>query len=443
MRTPRTVPRNDPAKHAKVNSRHIGLSNPLSEAAISTSLEFARRLAVTKQHLAGKTTGSAVDAILSVIRDLGYVQLDPINTVAPSHVLVLWSRVGNFRLSDLDRLLWDEKKLFEHWSHAASIVLTEDYPLHYSLMRRYPESLSKSWGGWRAKARTWLARHTDLRKAILRQLKRGPLRLTEFEEYVPTKRSADGWTSGSDVSAALFHLQMRGEVMVVGHQGNQKIWGLPETFLPSWAERKELTEQEAERAGAERTIRALGTASPSEINIYFLRGRYLNLKKALEHLQKESTIRRVQITGLASKGERYVHDLDIPLLESMHSDAWRPRMSLLAPFDNLISGKDRVNRMFGFDYVHENYLPPNKRKFGSYVLPILWGDRFIGRVDPRMDRENERLLISSVHAEPGAPGGKEVSLEIRETIGHLAEFLGAKEVVYTARVPKAWRNSLR
>src|SRR5437899_8721457 len=196
MRTPRAVPRNDPAKHAKVNSRHIGLSNPLSDAAISTSLESARRLAVTKQHLAGKTTGSAADAILSVIRDLGYVQLDPINTVAPSHVLVLWSRVGNFRLSDLDRLLWDEKKLFEHWSHAASIVLTEDYPLHYSLMRRYPESLSKSWGGWRAKARTWLARHTDLRKAILRQLKRGPLGLTEFQDYVPTKRGADGWTLG-------------------------------------------------------------------------------------------------------------------------------------------------------------------------------------------------------------------------------------------------------
>src|SRR5881397_2297856 len=157
MRTPRTVPWNDPAKHAKVNSGHIGLSNPLSEAAISTSLESARRLAVTKQHLAGKTTGSAVDAILSVIRDLGYVQLDPINTVAPSHVLVLWSRVGNFRLSDLDRLLWDEKKLFEHWSHAASIVLTEDYPLHYSLMRgtRSPFP-SRGEDGERKPERGWL-----------------------------------------------------------------------------------------------------------------------------------------------------------------------------------------------------------------------------------------------------------------------------------------------
>src|SRR5256886_8633069 len=406
MRTPRTVPRNDPAKHAKVNSRHIGLSNPLSEAAISTSLELARRLAVTKQHLAGKTTGSAMDAILSVIRDLGYVQLDPIITIAPSHVLVLWSRVGNFRLSDLDRLLWDEKKLFEHWSHAASIVLTEDYPLHYSLMRRYPESLSKSWGGWRAKARTWLARHTDLRKAILRQLKRGPLRLTEFEEYVPTKRSADGWISGSDVSAALFHLQMRGEVMVVGHQGNQKIWGLPETFLPSWVERKELTEQEAEREGAERTIRALGTASPSEINLYFLRGRYLNLKKALEHLEAEATIHRVHITGLGGKAERYVHALDVPLLESIDSDAWEPRMSLLAPFDNLTVLRGMTSRLFGFEYVHENYLPQNKRKFGTYVLPILWGDRFIGHVDPKMDRQSGKLLINSVHAVPGPPDDK-------------------------------------
>src|SRR5947199_5394900 len=99
--------------------------------------------------------------------------------------------------------------------------------------------------------------------------------------------------------------------------------------------------------------------------------------------------------------------------------------------------------LFPYTTLFRSFLPKNKRKFGSYVLPILWGDRFIGRVDPRMDRVNERLLINSVHAEPGAPGGKEVSLEIRETIEYLAEFLGAKEVVYTARVPRAWRNSLR
>jgi len=414
----------------------------LTDAAISTSLESARRLTVTKQHLAGRLpTGSAHEAILSVIRDLGFVQWDPVSVVAPSHLLTLWSRVGNFRLSDLDRLLWDEKKLFEHWSHAASIVLTEDYPLFFSMMRRYPESLSKSWGGWRERARTWLPAHAELRKSILRELKKGPRRLSEFQDHVRTKEQTDGWGFGSDVSTMLFHLQMSGEVMVVGHEGNQNLWGLTEPFLPSSVERRELPQDEVEREGAERTIRALGTASPSEINRYFLRGRYLNLKGALKRLQEESTIHRVHITGIS--GERYVHDRDIPLLESMKSDAWQPRMSLLAPFDNMLAVQEWTSRLFGFDYVHENFLPKNKRKFGTHVLPILWGERFIGRVDPRMDRPNEKLRINSIHAEPGAPGGKEVASKIGETIDHLAEFLGAKEVAYTARVPKAWRNSLR
>jgi len=379
--------------------------------------------------------------IVSVIRDLGFVQWDPVDVVAPSHLITLWSRVGKFRMSDLDRLLWDDKKLFEHWSHAASIVLTEDYPLFYSLMKRYPESLSKSWGGWKARARKWLAENKGLRKKILNELGKGPLRLSEFEDHARGKRSADGWTSGSDVSTALFHMQMSGDVMVVGHEGRQNIWGLSETFLPSWVARNELPEQEVEREGAERTIRALGTASPSEINRYFLRGRYLDLKKALERLQEESTVHRVHVTGLG--GERYIHDRDVQLLESMNSRVWQPRMSLLAPFDNLLAVREGTSRLFGFDYVHENFLPKNKRKFGTYVLPILWGDRFIGRVDPKMDRENERLVVNSIHAEPGAPKDKEVALKIRGTIENLAEFLGAKEVEYTARVPKAWRNSLR
>jgi len=414
----------------------------LSETVITTSLDCARRLAVTKQHLAGKVpTGPATEMIVSVIRDLGFVQWDPVDVVAPSHLITLWSRVGKFRMSDLDRLLWDDKKLFEHWSHAASIVLTEDYPLFYSLMKRYPESLSKSWGGWKARARKWLAENKGLRKKILNELGKGPLRLSEFEDHARGKRSADGWTSGSDVSTALFHMQMSGDVMVVGHEGRQNIWGLSETFLPSWVARNELPEQEVEREGAERTIRALGTASPSEINRYFLRGRYLDLKKALERLQEESTVHRVQVTGLG--GERYIHDRDVQLLESMNSRVWQPRMSLLAPFDNLLAVREGTSRLFGFDYVHENFLPKNKRKFGTYVLPILWGDRFIGRVDPKMDRENERLVVNSIHAEPGAPKDKEVALKIRGTIENLAEFLGAKEVEYTARVPKAWRNSLR
>jgi len=421
-----------------------GSPNPLSETPISMSLELARRLIVTKQRLAGKLpTGSAREAILSVIRDLGFVQWDPINVVAPSHVLALWSRVGSFRLSDLDSLLWDDKKLFEHWSHAASIVLTEDYPLHSSLMRRYPESLSKSWGGWRARARKFLADHKELRKKVLKELKNGPLGLSQFAEYVRSKRSADAWSPGGDLSAMLFHLQMSGEVMVVGHEGTRNIWGLSEPFLPRWVERRELSKEEAERVGAERSVRALGVASPSNINRYFLRGRYLDLTTALDGLTQESIIHKVHVTGLGGRDDLYVHDLDLPLLESLNSGAWQPRMSLLAPFDNMLAVQEWTRRLFGFDYVHEQFLPKAKRRFGSFVLPILWGERFIGRVDPRMDRESEKLLINSIHAERGAPGDREAASKIAETIQRLAGFLGAKEVVYTAKVPTAWKDSLR
>src|SRR5919197_1286986 len=144
----------------------------MSKETISTSIDAARRLAVTRQHLAGELpAGSKGEAILSVVRDLGYVQWDPINVVAPSHIVALWNRIGNFRLSDLERLLWDEKKL--------------------------------------------------------KELENGPLRLGQFEDHVG-KRSEDGWSSGSDVSTMLFHLQMTGDVMIVGHQGNQNLWGLSE-----------------------------------------------------------------------------------------------------------------------------------------------------------------------------------------------------------------------
>jgi uncharacterized protein len=379
-----------------------------------------------------------------VVRDLAFVQWDPIEVVAPSHVLSLWNRLGNFRLSDLDRLLWDERKLLQHWANmAASVVLTEDYPLYYSMMKRYPDSLSNSWGRQKKEAAKFLAEHGPLGKSIQNQLKKGPMLLTEFREYVRTRRISDGWSSGSDVRNMLFHLEMSGKVMVTGHQGIQNIWGLPEQFLPGWAEKVVLSEQEVERETAQRAIRALGTASPAEINYYYMRGRYQNLKGALESLQSESRIHRVHVKGFQGRDERYIHDLDVKLLDSLEEGAWQPRVSLLPPFDNLINGRGRTNTVFGFDYSHEMFLPQNKRKYGYYVLPILWGERLIGRVDPLMDRRNGKLLINSVHAEPGAPGDKEAASKIGEKIEQMAEFLGAKEVSYSARVPAAWKGYLR
>ena len=410
---------------------------------LSVPTETVRRLVVAKQHLAGTLPRRAsANDILSVIRDLAYVQWDPVSIVAPSHIISLWSRLGNFRLSDLERLMWAEKELFQHWTPIASIVLTEDYPLYLSLMKRYPGSLSGSWKPHEVRARRFLAGHKELRKRMLTELRRGPLQLSQFGDYARTKRSTDGWTTGSDVSLMLFHLHMSGEVMVVGHQGNQNVWGLTRDVLPDWAGKEPLAEEEFESQAAQRAIRALGTATPSEINYYFVRGRYRTLKKTLARLREESAISRVTLEGLG-RDERYIHAKDLPLLDSLSSGAWQPRTSLIAPFDNLICGRARANKLFGFDYAHEQFLPREKRKFGTYVLPILWGERLVGRADLQMDKQNERLLVNSVHSERGAPEDTDEAAEIGESAQRFAEFLGAKEVVYTPRVPSFWKSSLR
>jgi uncharacterized protein len=401
-----------------------------------------RRLTLTKQHLAGRLPARPTrESILSVIRDTCYIQWDPVDAVAPSHVIAFWSRLGNYRLSDLDRLLWEDKKVFLHWTPIASIVLTEDYPIYSSLMRRFPESLSNSWGGNMRRAQKFLAEHKELRRKLLAELKKkGPLQANQFQDYVRGK-SPDGWTSGSDVSNMLFYLLMMGEAMIVGHSGRQNIYGLTDDFLPKWTPRKQLTEEEFEREAAQRALRALGTAFPREIHLHFPRGRYRSLNKTLQDLEEEGKILRVQVEGPGPKGDQFIHALDVPPLESIGSDDWEPRMTLLAPFDNLLGGRTR--RLFGFDYIHENFLPENKRKFGTFVHPILWGDKFIGRADLLMDKENKKLKVISVHAEPGAPGDMETAAKIGETMREFAGFIGAGEVEYSGRVPTAWKSSLR
>ncbi len=133
----------------------------MSREPVTSSLESVRRLAVTKQRLAGELPARATtSAILSVVRDLAYVQWDPVSVVAPSHVISLWCRVGDFRLQDLDRLLWDDKKLFLHWTPVASIVSTEDFPLYRSLMVRYPQSMFPSWANHGRRAEKFLAEHS-------------------------------------------------------------------------------------------------------------------------------------------------------------------------------------------------------------------------------------------------------------------------------------------
>jgi hypothetical protein len=419
----------------------------MTTAIPALSPAFARRLALLKQRLAGpsrstpsETSGRAsadADGLMEVVRDLGCLQLDPIGVVARSHQLVLWSRVGPYDLAHLDQLLWQERRLFEYWAHCASIVLTEDYPLHSPMMRAYPSGDSV----YRQRAREWIAKNQKLRRYILNRLRReGPLLSRELEEdgLHPKAWVSIGWTSGRNISRMLDCLWIGGKIMVAGREGIQKKWDLAERVLPEWTPRDRLTEREVVRRAAQRSLRALGVATPRQIQYHFIRGRYPNLKNVLAELVQEQRIRKVEIRDLP--GEWYIHTDDCPLIAELQKD-WEPRTTLLSPFDNLICDRARTRQLFNFDYTVEIYVPAAKRKYGYYVLPILHGDRLIGRVDPERDRERGALRVNAVYAEPDAP--RNAGRAVAGAIEDLAAFLGAREILYNSRrVPAAWKRSL-
>ena len=414
------------------------------------STTTARRLAITRQRLAGKTNKPNADGIFDVVKDLGFLQLDPTNVVAPSHQLVVLSRVGPYQPKRLETLLWDERRLFEYWAHAASIVVTEHYPIHQWMMHRIAAGKG-FWHGFTASGErqaqrvlAWMKANDALRRSILRQIReRGPLPSRAFEDRSNLGIRTSGWNDGRNVGMMLFYLQMMGQLMVAGRSGGQKLWDLSERCLPPWTPKTRLGEPAIVRWAAEISLRALGVASPTDIRDNFIRWKYVNLPAALGSLEKQRRILPVAVRDgdRSWPGTWYVHADDLALLDRIEAGGWSPRTTLLSPFDNLIIDRKRTRRMFGFDYAMEIYVPAAKRRYGYYAMPVLYEDRLVARVDPVMNRDAGRLSIKRVSVEPRCED-LQVAGATREAIAGLATFLGAGAIDYDGNVPSRWRRTL-
>lgn len=399
---------------------------------------LARRLAVTRQRLAGPRPEATPAGIMEIMRDIGCLQIDPIRAVERTQYLVLWSRLGNYDPAHLDRLLFKEKQLFEYWAHAASIVLTEHYPIHQVRMRRFNQRNS----GWAKQVQAWLAENEPFQQYILERLGReGPLAVDQLEDLAVNPWGSTGWTNGRNVNRMLEFLWAQGQVLVAERKGLRKKWALAGRHLPEWVSAEPLPEREAVRRAAQISLRALGVGTAKQISNHFVRGYYPNLNKILAELVKEERVIPVSIQDdqTAWRGDWYIHAEDLPLLERLQGDGWQPRTTLLSPFDNLICDRERTELMWDFYFRIEIYVPAAKRQYGYYVLPILHGDQLIGRIDPKMDRKNRRLQINAMYAEAGAPQDRTTGQAIQAAITDLADFLGAAEVVYSDRAPEGWR----
>jgi uncharacterized protein YcaQ len=332
------------------------------EGGVPVSLEEARRIAVRAQQLDGRARG-----VLRTVRNLGFLQLDPISTVAPPQHLVLWSRLGPFDPARLERLLWKERKLVE-WD--AFLYPAEDLPMLKAFMRRRDRPLDR-------RIIAWLKEHAAYRRYVLNELReRGPLLSREIEDAPGHRREGHRWWGERKMGLMLNCLSARGEVAVVGRSGKQRLWDLAERWYP---ETETLRLPAARKLYEEKRFRALGVR--------------LERKRLVAHPEAK----------------------DGPVPE---------RVTFLSPFDRLVHDRDRLEALWGFRYRLEMYVPAAKREYGYYVLPILAGDRIVGRIEPVFDRREQVLRVKGLWWEPG-----EKPVDIEEPLASLAEFLGAHSVV--------------
>jgi uncharacterized protein YcaQ len=321
-------------------------------------------------------------------------------------------------------LLWEERRLFEYWAHAASIVPVEDLWIHEATGMRPSSRRGKAWA---RREQAWVAAHRGLRRRILGELgPRGPLRARELGAPRAALPPSMGWPGERDVARMLTIMWERGEVAVAGRSGQERLWDLAERVLPLEAVRRNRKPpRKAATAAVERSLRALGVATPAQIRRHFIRGRYDGLPTVLRELEHARRIHRVRVGELP--GDWFVHEADREALNEL-ADARPPsRATLLSPFDNLICDRHRTNRLFGFDFRLEIYVPPSKRRYGFFVMPVLAGERLIGRIDPRLDGKERRLVVNAVHREPGVSAGA-IDDALTPALSELAAFLGAESV---------------
>ncbi|MBD0329973.1 MAG: YcaQ family DNA glycosylase [Thermoleophilia bacterium] len=328
---------------------------------VPVTADQARRIAVRAQLL----DGSATD-ILSTVRRLGFLQLDPISTVAPPQHLVLWSRLGaRYDRAELDRLLWEERKLFE-WN--AFVYPIEDFPLIRARMR-------ERWGHykWQRWAKEFLREQAGLRRYVLRELeRRGPLLSRELEHRAArADRHHVWWGTRAQLTWMLELLHRPGRIAVVGRRDGQRLWDLAERW---WPDTETVPLRQAERVLAEKRFRALG----------------VRLENARWVAHPESA--------------------DGPVAD---------RAVLLSPFDRLVHDRERAEALWGFHYRLEMYVPKAKREYGYYVLPLLVGDRLVGRAEPRFEAKTGTLRLL------GAWGD---TARLEEALAELAAWLGAERV---------------
>jgi uncharacterized protein len=350
----------------------------------------ARRIAIRAQLL----DSSRPTILLDVVRHLTLLQIDPTAAIAPSADLVAWSRLGSaYSPSDLTTAL-ERRELLEH---RAIIRPSEDIALFRAAMADWDKP-KRGEPSWRQEYRDWVHANDACRRDILDRLgSAGPLRSRDLPDTCKAPWQSTGWTNNRNVTQLLEFMVSRGEVAIAGRKGNDRLWDLAERLYP---DAPVIPVNEALRIRNQRRLRALGIARA--------RGPVCGAEPLdVSEAGEEAVVEGVKGTWRIDPA---------PLAQPFSG-----RAALLSPFDRLVYDRKRAVELFEFEYHLEIYKPAAKRRWGYFALPILYGDRLVGKLDAAADRKARILQVHAIHQD--VPFTKPMSAAITHEIEVLASWL--------------------
>lgn len=381
----------------------------------------ARQFLLLKHGLVGEYRFIGKQGIMDFVRQAGCIQFDPIDVCGKNAELVLQSRIKGFTKPMLDELLYQDRFLVDYPDKNLAIIPVEDWPYFERYRQaarqhaeRYPEMAALA-----AQVRAYIQNNGALGS--------NELKLDGNFSW----QSAIHWSSGNNVSrSVLEQMYSTGELIIHRKKGTRKYYDLAEKYLSSkLLNAPEPLEDELEHHKW-RVLRRIGAvgllwnrASDAWLNIWGLKAEQRN--EAFRHLLHEARIVAVSVEQM--KDMLYCRAEDLPLIEAVLQDPTpKLRCELLAPLDNLLWDRRLINELFSFDYTWEIYTPAIKRKYGYYVLPLLYGERFIGRAEIVADRKAGLLVVGKIWYEQGIKLTKPMRTALHHCLQTFARFNGCQ-----------------
>jgi len=357
----------------------------------SIGRNLARRMALVSQIcLPSKKHPAEKRSLFETISHLSYIQIDTISVIARAHHHTLWTRLPDYQPQMLADLQAKDRVLFEYWGHAASYLPMADYRFYLPRMRKAQEPPTSKWDKKRLESCGHL-----LEPVLERIRKEGALSSKDFSP--PPVAKAGPWWGWKPAKIALELLYWQGKLMISSRNKFQKLYDLTERVLPPNIDTTYPTDNEFGRWLVQRALRSYGVARESEIRQHIYYSPKEIVARSLDAMIESGEVTPVTI---GNDSETTYYGLTDFLAQTGRIRQRSPQLFILSPFDNLVILRNRITRLWDFDYTLECYVPASKRKFGYFVLPVLWGERFVARFDPHVDRKQSVFSIRRFYLEP-------------------------------------------